>query len=143
MTSLTRWEPFEGMVTLRDAMNQLLADSFVWPRASTFLGAMLDLYETDNAYTVELAAPGLKPDQFEITLEHNVLTIRGQVKAELPEGARYHIQERRFGEFRRSITLPSAVDAEKIQANLKDGILTIHMPKVESARTRRIEIKAA
>jgi HSP20 family protein len=142
MTEPARWDPFQEMISLRDAMSRLLEESFVWPRArlGTFQPA-LDLYETEQEYVVKLAAPGLKPDNFELLMQQNVLTIRGRTQAEEQENARYHIREQRFGEFTRVVQFPTAVDADKIQATLADGILTIRVPKAEAAKPRRITVK--
>lgn len=75
MTDLARWDPFQEMTTLRDAMNQLLADSFVRPRGWIGANQMpLDLYETENEYVAKLAAAGLKPDNFDIALEQAAIT---------------------------------------------------------------------
>src|SRR5215813_3681781 len=131
MANLVQWDPFQEMTSLRDAMNQLVAESFVRP--SGWAGAFqppVDLYETENEYVVKLAAPGLKPDNFEITAQQNVLTIQGRTQQEeqKQQGARYHIREQRFGEFMRTVRFPTQVDAEKIQASLSDGILTIRVP---------------
>jgi len=144
MTDMTRMNGVTGMTSLHDAMNQLLTESFVRPAG--WAGAShlpLDLYETENDYVVQLAAPGLKPDNFEITMQHNVLLIRGQIQKEQQEGVRYHVQEQRFGTFNRSIEFPTAVDDDKIQASLADGILTLRVPKSERAKPRRITITAS
>jgi HSP20 family protein len=143
MTELNRWNPFQEMTTLHDAMNQLLAESVVRPRG--WAGASqipLDLYETENDYVAKLAVPGLKPDNFEITMQQNVLLIRGHTQTEQQEGVRYHVQEQRFGDFTRTIQFPTPVDAEKIQAGLADGVLTIQVPKAEAAKPKRIAVKA-
>ena len=143
MADLVRWDPFQEMTSLRDAMNQLLAESFVRPgRVPLADQPAMDLYETEQGYVVKLAAPGLKADNFEITMQENVLTIHGRTEAEQPEGARYHLQEQRFGEFNRSVRFPTLVDADKVQASLADGILTIQVPKAEAVRPKRIAVKA-
>jgi HSP20 family protein len=143
MTELTRFSPFQDMVTLRDAMNQLFAESFVNPRAWSGAGQMpLDLYETEHEYVAKLAVPGLKADNFEVTLQQNVLTIHAHTQAERQEGIRYHVQEQRFGDFTRTIQFPTQVNADKIQANLADGILTVQVPKSEAAKPKRIAVKA-
>jgi HSP20 family protein len=144
MSDMTRWDPVQDMTTLRDAMNQLLAESFVRPRGwASSSQVPLDLYETENDYVAKLAVPGLKPDNFEITMQQNVLLIKGHTQAEQQEGIRYHVQEQRFGDFNRTIQFPTPVDAEKIQASLADGILTIHVPKAEAAKPKRITVKAS
>jgi HSP20 family protein len=143
MTDLIRWDPLQEMTSLREAMNQLLAESFVRP-GGWLAGARpaMDLYETEQEYVVKLAVPGLKADNFDITMQDNELTIRGSTQAELPEGARAHLQEQRFGDFSRSVRFPVPVDADKIEARLADGILTIRVPKAEDARPKRIAVKA-
>jgi HSP20 family protein len=144
MTDLMRNEPFQDMTTLRDAMNQLLTQSFVRPRGWGGASQMpLDLYETEDEYVATLAVPGLKPDNFEITMQQNVLSIRGHTQTEQQQGVRYHVQEQHFGDFNRTIQFPSAVNAEKIQASLADGIMTIHVPKAEAAKPKRITVKAS
>ncbi|MFL5806807.1 MAG: Hsp20/alpha crystallin family protein [Roseiflexaceae bacterium] len=145
MASLVRWDPLSEMTSLRDAMNQLVAESFVRPAATAggFQPAV-DLYETEQEYVVKLAVPGLKPDNFEITMQQNMLTIQGHTQEEeKQEGARYHMREQRFGEFTRTIQFPTQVDPDKIQASLSNGILTIRVPKAEAAKPRRITVKAS
>ena len=145
MADLVRWNPFEEMTSLRDAMNQLVAESFVRSHspAETFQPAV-DLYETENEYVLRLAAPGLKPENFEITAQQNVLTIQGRTEdEETQEGARYHVREQRFGEFLRTIRFPTQVDSEKIAASLSNGILTIHVPKAEAAKPKRITVNVS
>lgn len=165
MTNLVRWDPFEDMTSLRDAMNQLVAESFVRPRGMPgMFQPPIDLYETENEYVVKLAAPGLKSDNFEITAQENTLTIRGRTQDEDQQdgnqngqqdgnqnggqgdgkqGVRYHVREQRFGEFVRTIQFPTQIDADKIQANLAQGILTIQVPKAEAAKPKRITVQAA
>src|SRR3712207_204924 len=110
MSELMRRDPFQEMTSLRDAMNQLFAESFVRPRGWVGSYQMpLDLYETEHEYVAKLAAPGLKPDNFELTMQQNVLTISGHTQAEQQEGIRYHVQEQRFGNFNRSIQFPALV----------------------------------
>jgi len=165
MTNLVRLDPFEDMTSLRDAMNQLVTESFVRPRgmAGTFQPP-IDLSETENEFVVKVAAPGLKPDNFEITAQENLLTIRGRTQDEDQQDGnqagqqdgkqnggqndgkknmRYHIREQRFGEFVRTIQFPTQIDADKIQASLANGILTIKVPKAESAKPKRITVQAA
>jgi HSP20 family protein len=142
MSELTRWNPWEEMTTLRDAMNQLLAESFVRPHGLAGSSQLpLDLYETEHEYVAKLAAPGLKPNNFDISWQQNVLMIRGHIQREQQEGVRFHFQEQRFGDFARNIQFPTPVDVEKIQASLADGILTIRVPKAEAAKPKRITVK--
>jgi HSP20 family protein len=144
MTDLVRWNPFDEMTSLRDAMNQLVAESFVRPHGGhNAIQPAVNLYETDGEYVLKVSAPGLNPDNFEITAQQNVLTIQGHTQEEQQEeGARYHVREQRFGEFLRTIRFPTPIDAEKIQASLANGILTVRVPKSEAAKPRRISVQA-
>ena len=147
-TALTRLEPFADALKLSDAVEQLLNDSWVSPRRffGSWNGTMsmpLDLYETDEAYVVTAFLPGVPSDKLDIQVQQNILSIRGEVSVEQPKDARYLIQERGSGAFERSIRLPSQVDADKIAATFKDGVLTITLPKAESVKPHRISVKAA
>jgi HSP20 family protein len=145
MTEMTRQNPFDELMSLREAMNQLLTDSVVRPRGGLIQGGQtpLDLYETEQEYVAKLALPGLKPDDFEITLQDNVLRVRGQTSSEeQTEQARYHVREHRFGSFDRVIQFPSAVNGDQVEANLAEGILTIRVPKSEAAKPKRIHVSA-
>jgi len=143
MAELSRWNPFQEMTTLRDAMNQLLSESFVYPTERGSTAVALDLYDTENEYVARLAVPGLKPDNFDITMQQNVLTINGHTQPEQAEGVQYHVREQRFGDFTRSIQFPTPVNADQIQAHLADGILTINVPKAEATKPRRIMVKSS
>lgn len=146
MANLTRWDPFQDMMTLREAMNQLFEESVVAPsagRAQAFTPA-LDLSETEDGYIVELAVPGMKAENLEITVENNVLTVKGEVKQETEERQRhFHRIERRFGNFQRTIGLPATVKADAIQAQLKDGVLRLDIPKAEEIKPRKISVNVA
>lgn len=144
MSNITRWDPFQDMMTLREAMNQLVEDSLVAPnvvrRGEGFVPA-LDLSETDDSYIVEAATPGLKPEDLEITFENNVLTIKGEVRRESEERKRnYHRVERRFGAFRRTISLPASVKGDAITASLNEGVLRLEIPKAEEVKPRKISV---
>jgi HSP20 family protein len=144
MTDIVRWNPFEEMTSLRDAMNQLVAESFVRPHGGhNAIQPAVNLYETDSEYVLKVSAPGFNPDNFEITAQQNVLTIQGHTQEEQQEeGARYHVREQRFGEFLRTVRFPTLIDTEKIQASLANGILTVRVPKSEAAKPRRISVQA-
>lgn len=145
MTNLTRWDPFQDMLSLREAMNQLLEDSFVHPldisREGRSFYPALDLSETPEAFIVEAAVPGIKADDLNITVENNVLTISGETHEEAERKERnYHRVERRFGSFKRSVTLPETVKADEISAALTDGVLRLEIPKAEEVKPRRITV---
>ena len=144
MTNLSRWDPFNDMLTLREAMNQLFEESFVAPgrpRGGQGFVPALDLSETEDAFLVEVTVPGLKAEDIDITVENNVLTIKGELRQETQDRKRnYHRVERHFGSFQRSIALPSTVRADAIQASLTNGVLRLDIPKAEEVKPRRISV---
>lgn len=143
---LTRWDPFQEMITLRNAVDRLL-DNTISPLASqqpTTWGLALDVIEKDDEFVVKASVPGIKPDDLEITFTDNTLTIKGQTQEDQEvKEANYHLRERRFGSFSRSITLNSHINADKIQANYDNGVLTLTLPKAEEVKPKRIAIKSA
>lgn len=143
MTTLTRWDPFQEAMTLREAVNRLFEESFV-PAAPTRDGgfvAALDLSETPEAYIVEMAVPGMKAEDLNVTIENGVLTISGEVKqAEEAKERTYHRVERRYGRFSRNITLPVTVRGDAIEAQLEYGVLALRVPKAEEVKPRKITI---
>lgn len=140
-----RYDPFAEMVSLRQAMDRLFEDSFVRPGAgiSPSSNLALDVRETDEAYIVEAAVPGFEPEQVEITITGDVLTIKGNVESEdeTKEGT-YLLRERRVQNFARSIRIPEAVTADKAEATFQNGILTLNIPKAEEVRPKVITVKA-
>jgi HSP20 family protein len=103
----------------------------------------VNVEETKDELVLSAELPGMKEEDVSIELENNVLTISGEKSEERTEGdeeRRYHVWERRYGAFQRSFTLPRTVRAETIRASFDGGILTIHMPKSEEAKTRKIAI---
>ena len=102
----------------------------------------VDIRETEDAYEVMADLPGFDKKDVEITLENSVLTLRGERKWEGEQGEQaYRRIERAYGEFTRSFSLPTQVDAEKVDASFQDGVLTISIPKSEESRPRRITVK--
>jgi HSP20 family protein len=136
-----------NMMTFRNEMDRLFERAFEdWPlnqwQPSTSWGLALDVAENDDAFIVNASVPGLKPEDIDITISDNVLTIKGEYKAdETIDEEKYHIRERRFGSFGRSISLPSSVEADKVEAKYEDGVLTLTVPKAEEVKPRRIAIK--
>lgn len=111
-------------------------------QSSTNWGLALDVAENDDAFVVTASVPGMKPDDLDITITDNVLTIKGEYKAdETIEEEQYHIRERRYGSFGRSITLPVAVNADEVDANYENGVLILTVPKAEEVKPRRITVK--
>ncbi len=145
MTSLIRFEPMREMISLREAMDRLLNEAFT--PTFTMLGGWqvlpVDLYQTDDEVVVKAAMPGVKPDDVQISITGDVLTIKGEFKEEQDKKERsYHLREHRYGAFERTFTLPTAVVADKAKAEFENGILTITLPKAEEVKPKVITVKA-
>jgi len=143
--SVERWDPFRDVMTLRDAVDRLFQQSVVRP--GNLLAGLrqdsipIDVAETENAVRVRASIPGVKPEDLQVTIQGNMLTISGESKAEAErEGEQWHVREHRYGEFRRTMELPAAVDADAAEARCENGVLTLTMPKVQAAQPRRINI---
>ncbi len=101
----------------------------------------IDLWEDGDALRAEVELPGLKVDDLEVLVVGDELTIKGERIVESEENARYHRHERCVGSFHRVLQLPVQVDTDRVEATLRDGVLTIVLPKAEATRTRKIEVK--
>lgn len=146
--AMDRWDPFREMMQLRDAMERALVDGVMRP-ASAFLpggrGSMpIDVSERDNSYTIRATLPGVHPDQVQVTIAGDAVTIAGGGEQEArDENETYLVRERRVGRFRRTISLPSAVDANRASASFEHGVLTLRLPKAAEAQPRRIPITSS
>jgi HSP20 family protein len=146
MSSLIRWEPLRELSSMRDAMDRLFDDG-LRPFGGSFWDTnsapTMDLYQTEDSVVVKTGLPGVKPEDIQISVANGVLTIRGEVKEEKEEKERtYHLRERRYGTFSRSISLPSNVSTEKADAEFENGVLTLTLPKAEEAKAKTITVKA-
>jgi HSP20 family protein len=147
--TITRYNQPTSFVPLNEAMERLFRDAFTWPRAfgdafpavSRF-GLSSSLYETGDAYIMQVPLPGVKADELEITAHQNVLTLRGKTEVTVPEGAQSIWVGMGGGEFREEVTLPGEVDADRASAEYHDGILTLTLPKAERAKAHTIKIGA-
>ena len=146
MSNMQRYNPFSELVSLREAMDRLFEDSFISPRLSNVWGGSRgvgsNLYETAEGYTLQIPMPGVKPEDVEITVRQDTVNVKWESKMQTPEGATAHWSYLQSGQFQQSFTLPSSVDADRVQASYNDGILTLSLPKVEQAKTRTIKINA-
>lgn len=147
MTSITRWEPYRELATMRQLLDRFFEDDFarfpsLWERRPEAMSLALDVAEHEDAFVVKASVPGVPAEDVEVTLTDNVLTIKGEMKAdkEIKE-ENYHLRERRFGSFVRSVTLPTAVQADKIEAVNENGVLTLTLPKAEAVKPKKIEVK--
>lgn len=145
--SSQRWDPMREMVALRDAMNSMLEESFIRPRAGMTAmtsGMAMDLKETEESYILETVLPGVKPDDVDISILNDTLRIRAESTDEGErEGETWLIRERRHGRFERSITLPAPVSPDNASAEFEHGILRIVLPKSEGQRPKSIQVKSA
>jgi HSP20 family protein len=147
MSSLMRWDPFRDFVVLRNAVDRLFEDTLTMPTRRLLplvdFGLDLDLSEDENGFLVQAAIPGVKPEDLDVSVANDVLTIRAEVKEdEEIKRKQYHLRERRVGTFTRSIRLSAPVDAEHVEATYENGVLTLNIPKAEEVRPRKISIKA-
>ncbi len=144
---LQRWEPFRDLVTLREAMDRLFSESFVRPSTAfpTFgiEGPAVDMYQTKEEIIVKAAVPGIKPEDINISVTGDILTIQGELKEEEKvEKANYLRQERHYGQFRREFSLPTQVNADKAKAEFEHGVLTLRLPKTEAVKPKSITVRA-
>jgi HSP20 family protein len=146
MAKLVRWSPFREMMNLRDEFDRVFEESLNvlpgdrWGRGSNW-GLALDVVENEDSFVVQASVPGIDPDDLEITLTDNVLTIKGERKEEKEiNEERYHLQERRLGSFCRSFMLPVKVQEEGIEATCENGVLTVEVPKAEEVKPKRIAV---
>jgi HSP20 family protein len=131
---------------MRNWMDRMLSDSFfnapsVWERDGE-QSLALDVAEEGETFIVKASVPGMKPEDLDITITNNVLTIKGETKEDQEiKQENYHLRERRFGSFVRSVTLPTPVDADKVGATYENGVLTLNIPKSEAVKPKRIAVQ--
>jgi HSP20 family protein len=133
----------DDFVSLRDAMSRLLEESFVPEQRTREPGALrlpIDAYATENEIVIITSVPGVNPDDVEITLEDETLTIQGEIAPPL-ENVDYLMRERPYGRFSRTLRLNVPVEAENAEAEFDNGVLTLTLPKAESVRPKVIKIK--
>jgi HSP20 family protein len=147
--ALVRWEPVRELSSLQSEMNRLFNTFFDTPTTGgNGTGGVrrwvpsMDLVETEDSFVLRADLPGLSEGDVAIELEDNVLTVSGERKAEHEEKKEgFYRMERSFGQFRRSLTLPEGVDAEKIAATFDKGVLEVRIPKPEERKPRRVAIQ--
>jgi HSP20 family protein len=147
--AIIRFDPFRDMTTLRDKMNRLFEDTFAQRGedkdmiSSAWLPAV-DIYETDQDLVLTAEIPGIDEKDVEISLENNVLSIKGDRKFEKEtKEENYHRIERSYGTFYRSFTLPNYVDPEKVHAVHENGVLKVHMGKKPELKPKKVKILKA
>jgi HSP20 family protein len=149
MANITRFDPVGEMVSLRAAMDRLFEDSFVSPvgwrtiAGNEQITPAIDVHETPDDLVVTAVLPGIRPDDVEITMTGQSLTLRGEFKADDEVNRdQYLYRERRYGSFSRSIQLPVRVKGDDAEATFTDGVLKLRIPKAEEVKPRQIRINA-
>ena len=148
MNPITRWDPLKEMEELQNRMATLFgrapvrkeADKEAMTRADW--APLVDIAEDEKEYVIKAELPEVTKDDVNVSLQEGVLTITGERKFEKEEkGKKYHRVERAYGSFARSFSLPEDADATKVQAEFKDGVLKVHLPKSEKAKPKSVEVK--
>jgi HSP20 family protein len=138
-------------VRLRDAMDRFFGEpvfrTFATSQRSTGTFSIpVDVFATDSDVFVIASAPGLGPEELEVTIDENVLALSGTIpnvaKSTEAEGATWYLHENGHGQFRRTVTLPVDVDADQAEASFEHGILRLRLPKAEAAKPRQIKIRS-
>jgi HSP20 family protein len=146
MMAITRWDPSSEMMSLRQMMDRLFEDAWVWPRRMTGDGKgsdtlPLDIYDGGDELVVTASLPGIKPEDIDITIQGESLRIQGEMKEEEDiKDEQFHRRERRTGRFYREVVLPTNIKGDEVRADFEDGILKLHRPKAEEAKSRRIRV---
>ena len=146
MSKISRWDPVRDMITMRQAMDRMLDDTFARGSETHGTGAWLlpmDAYITDEAIIIRADVPGIKSEEIEIMLEGDTLTIRGEIKREDAENRKYVLLERPTGKFERTLSINTPIDHEKVEASFKDGVLTLTLPKADAVKPRQTAVKSS
>jgi HSP20 family protein len=143
-TTLNRWEPFRGAATLQEQVNRLFGNVLEHSGEESNLTSWapaVDIYETEHELVVKADLPEVDPKELDIRVENNLLTIRGERKFEKKVSEDHYLRvERAYGSFSRSFSLANTVDAEAIEADYQNGVLTLTIPKREEAKPKQIKV---
>lgn len=144
--TLVRWNPVRSHFNPQGEIDRLFGNFFNYemdlPDRSTGIIPLINVEETDNEFNISADLPGIKKDDIKISFQNNILTISGEKKAEKElKQDNFHRMERCYGKFCRSVGIPAGVALDKIEADYKDGVLNINIPKAEEAKPKQIEIK--
>ena len=142
---LSTWPAFDRWADLRDELNSLFdlpTTGNLARQAQLFSGwtPALDLYQNNDNVVAVVELPGMRKEDIDVSLHDGMLTIAGERQSSSGEGENAERTERFSGKFRRSVTLPTRVDASKVSASYKDGILTVTLPKSEEAKPKKVEV---
>lgn len=143
--NVIKYDPFRELRSLNDEMNRLFTGNLSGQNSGEFArgswSPSVDIYEDKDRLIVEAELPGMSRDDFELTVENNVLTLKGERKFEKKtEGDNYHRVERSYGSFTRQFTLPQTVTSDGATADFENGVLRVALPRREETKARKIEI---
>ena len=144
MANMTRYNPFNEAISLRDAMDRLFEDSFI-PRAFGSYanrGVTANLFETPEGFILQVPMPGANAEAVEITAQQDTLVLKWETKVQAPEGATTLWHGFQNGQYQQSFSLPSPINADRAEAHYTDGILTLSLPKAEHAKARTVKVNA-
>lgn len=142
MAMMTRWEPFRDIARLQDEMSRLFEDRRFGAGESVGWTPACDIYEDEEGVALRFELAGVDPKDVDVRFENGVLTVNGERKLEREDKRdNYHRIERSYGTFTRSFSLPGTVDADRVKAETKNGVLTITLPKKAEAKPRAIQVK--
>lgn len=141
---LTRWDPFQEMINLRRTVDRLfdnVTPEHDWAQPPMW-GLAVDMTENKDDFVVKASVPGINPDDLDISYADDTLTIKGEIKQDNEvKDDQYHLRERRYGIFTRSLTLPTKIKGDAIEASYQNGVITLRLPKAEEVKPKRIAIK--
>jgi HSP20 family protein len=144
MRTLNRWEPFRGATTLQEQINRVFGDVLERSGEESNLTAWapaVDIFETEHELVVKADLPDVNPQDLDIRVENNILTIRGERKFEKKVNEENYLRvERAYGAFARSFSLANTVNSEAIKAEYQNGVLTLSIPKREEAKPKQIKV---
>ena len=145
MAMLTRWDPWRELARMQDDLARALDDRMTLTGGeSVGWTPAVDIYEDEEGLTLRVELAGVEPKDVDIRFENGVLTLRGERKLEREDKREnYHRVELSYGTFTRSFSLPGTIDAEKIRAESKNGVLTVHLPKKPEAKPKSIQVKVS
>ena len=147
--AIVRWEPFRDLMATQRDFNRLFREAFSPVFGEGELSTRtwappVDIYENGESLVLKAELPGVNPDDVEIRVEDNTLYLKGERKFEKEvKEQNYHRVERSYGTFTRTFSLPNSIDADKVAASYKDGVLTLTMPKKEEAKPKSIKINVS
>ena len=140
--SLSHYDPLANLPASFRNFEDVVARMLNEPRGARPWSPSVDIFETENELVLKADLPDVKLEDIEVRVENQTLTVRGERKFQKEEAAKgYHRMERSYGTFERSFTVPTSVDAEKVAADYKNGVLTVKLPKKEAAKPRQVKIE--